>query len=1036
LRLLLVLASAVFLALAASAWFATREASRAAHWVKHTYEVLDELARARSDGVLAELHAQNYRLTGQATHLAARDAAFEAREASLRRLAGLIADNPRQRALWAQLRAVTDERMAIARRAGQLRKDEGPAAANAYVASAPVNESRERLFGILRAMEDEERRLLRQREAEEAQVRRVTTALTVMFALALAALLAVIFFLIRRQTRMDEAARLALEAMNVRLRAVLDTAVDGVIIINGRGIVESFNPAAERLFGYRAAEVIGQNVKLLMPEPYHGEHDGYLERYRAGGEARVIGVGREVTGRRKDGSTFPMDLSVSEMRINGDRLYAGIVRDISERKEAERMVREVNERLEQRVRERTAQLREREAQLQTVFENLAEGVVVAGLDGRILQFNRAAIGMFGFSRSEEYLRRLPEFTATLELSTLDGAILPLDQWPLARVLRGETLHDLEIVTRHLRDGWRKIFSYSGSLAHDASGLPLLAIVTIRDITEKKRAEQEILELNASLERRVAERTRQLEAANRAKSDFLANMSHELRTPLNSIIGFSEMLKDGVLGELSEKQRGFVTDIYDAGTHLLALINDILDLSKVEAGMLQLDAAAVDLPALLQASTLVVREKAIARRIRLDTRLAPGLGTVLADERKVKQIVYNLLANAVKFTPEGGTVLLAARRVSRAEVGFDTAMPSRLLALPSGEAAELLEISVEDSGVGMSEADLAQLFEPFTQVDSSVTRRHDGTGLGLALVRRLAELHGGTVGVASRPGVGSVFRVWLPYREAAVAPSPALSLPVADPTQTTRLSRPLALVIEDDDTLAEMVAAALASEGFSVMRAATGEEGLVRAAKCRPDLITLDIFLPHMDGWEVMRRIEAEPALAATPVVIITVSPDLAHGLALGARRVLLKPFTGEELSAALAGLVVTPPDGPAPCVLVVDDNQQAVERVATALQAEGLRVLRAYGGAEAITAARGQRPDLVILDLMMPDVSGFDVARALRESDATARIPILVLTAKDLTAEDHARLNGTVNAILTKAAFSRGELLAEVRRALARRQGS
>ena len=402
--------------------------------------------------------------------------------------------------------------------------------------------------------------------------------------------------------------------------------------------------------------------------------------------------------------------------------------------------------------------RKADARYRDVLHMAADGIISIDGQQRITVFSGGAERLFGY-RPEEVLGK-----------------------PLEMLLSTEAV---EVHRRHVQafgedpDQSRKMAVGNQGLfgrRKDASVFPievgiskrsesgeLLYTAVVRDITEHTRAEQEIRNLNASLERRVAERTAQLEEANRAKSDFLANMSHELRTPLNSIIGCSEMLADGVLGKLEAKQKAFIDDIFGAGRHLLSLINDILDLSKIEAGMLQLDVGPVDVRAVLQASTLIVREKASARRIQLATRLDAALGTMLADERTLKQIVYNLLSNAVKFTPEGGTVTLSAHCCTRAEVAFDETMPARLLALPPGEHLEFVAITVEDSGMGMAEEDLQKLFEPFTQVDSSTDRRYSGTGLGLSLVRRLAELHGGTVGVASRLGAGSRFSVWLPNR---------------------------------------------------------------------------------------------------------------------------------------------------------------------------------------------------------------------------------------------------------------------------------
>jgi signal transduction histidine kinase/DNA-binding response OmpR family regulator len=560
--------------------------------------------------------------------------------------------------------------------------------------------------------------------------------------------------------------------------------------------------------------------------------------------------------------------------------------------------------------------------------------------------------------------------------------------------------------------------------------------------------EEIRRLNQDLERRVIERTAdlaqanaRLEAANRLKSEFLASMSHELRTPLNAIIGFSEVLKDGLVGDLNAEQKQFAADILASGTHLLSLINDILDLSKVEAGMMQLEPEPLRIEPLLASALTVVKEKAAKQKVTLDLKVEPALPAIHADARKLKQIAFNLVSNAVKFTPEGGRVTIAARCVPRDAVAFQGTVPARVLPLPEGNDAHFIEISVRDTGIGIEEKDLGRLFEPFVQIDSSLARSQPGTGLGLALIRRLAELHGGTAGVASRPGEGSTFAVWIPLRTADVTPAallPPRPAPELQPEQLAPATPSVrsALVVEDDDAAARLLTNQLRAEGFEVMRAATAEEGLVRAAKSRPKLITLDIFLPQMDGWEFLRRVRSDPELACIPVVIVSVSRDAEHGLALGATRVLQKPFVRDELARALAGLVPRDPDGKHARVLVVDDNPRAIELLETYLRELPVDVLRAYSGSEAVRTARCGRPDLVVLDLLMPDMNGFEVVEALKAEPETAAIPVLVVTAKDLTPGDIQRLNGNVLSIVGKSQFDAARFRAEVHRALADEAGN
>jgi signal transduction histidine kinase/CheY-like chemotaxis protein len=537
---------------------------------------------------------------------------------------------------------------------------------------------------------------------------------------------------------------------------------------------------------------------------------------------------------------------------------------------------------------------------------------------------------------------------------------------------------------------------------------------------------------------IQRKNAELERASRMKSEFLANMSHELRTPLNAIIGFSEIMKDGLTGQLAAEQQEYVGDIHASGKHLLSLINDILDLSKVESGHVPLELENAD-PAQLAASAMsVLRERATSARVRFTAASPAGLGHLRMDTRKAKQMVYNLVSNALKFTPEGGSVTLSIDSVSSEQVQAARAAPdTRVFAPIEAEHRRYLEIRVTDSGIGIAPADLQQLFQAFVQIDSSLSRQYAGTGLGLTMVRRLAELHGGGLMVRSTVGTGSVFTVWLPWREVDGAhgvPEPALHpLPLEPVAEAVSGEGPLVLVVEDDPRAANLMRVQLQSQGYRVEFARTAEEGLARAAELLPAALVLDIILPGMDGWDMLAHLKDRHDTSHIPVVIVSITDEAQRGFALGAAQVLVKPVTQGDLLSALAAAGLDAPPANA-SVLVVDDDPKAVALVSKHLQVAGYSPIGAYGGQEALDLVRSQPPALIVLDLMMPQVSGFDVVHGLRGHPDTADIPIIVLTAKLLTRDDRAQLSGKVQQVMEKTDFHSIGLLAEVKRALVRQR--
>ncbi|HEX7641184.1 MAG TPA: response regulator [Burkholderiaceae bacterium] len=545
---------------------------------------------------------------------------------------------------------------------------------------------------------------------------------------------------------------------------------------------------------------------------------------------------------------------------------------------------------------------------------------------------------------------------------------------------------------------------------------------LADAHDKARREsRELQVLGERLEnanRLLGESNRQLQAGSALKSEFLANMSHELRTPLNAIIGFSDVLKDGVVGPMSPPQHEYVSEIFESGQHLLSLINDILDLSKIEAGKMSLDLEPVEIDTLLRNSLSIIKEKAAQKHLDVKLAIERPIGKTQVDARKTKQIVFNLLSNAVKFTPDGGTIELSAREVGRdaVEAWHESAETTIKMPLAPSAFTGFIEIAVSDTGTGISAADAPRLFQAFSQLDVSVARSAEGTGLGLVLLARLAVLHRGTVAMASTPGKGSKFLVWLPRREAAeegtevgALQSNTLKAALTTMDQAEAGTRQ-ALVIEQSETAARLIAQQLTEAGYRVRQVVAARDALALLQQERPDLIVLDVLLPDMDGWELLARIKrSDSSLTKVPVVIVSVVDEQARGFSLGIANVLQKPITREGLMAVLASLGLTRKRASA-TVLAIDDDPKAVELVAACLAGGSFRVLRAYSGREGVEVCRREIPDLVVLDLLMPDMNGFDVIGELAARSETALIPIVVMTGKSLTGDDRRLLQERLGA--------------------------
>ncbi len=508
--------------------------------------------------------------------------------------------------------------------------------------------------------------------------------------------------LVARDTSERKRAAEALINRDVQLQGIMETVLDGIVTIDERGLVQSFNPAAERIFGYQAHEVLGRNVNMLMPDPYMSEHDAHMKRYLAEGKPHIIGIGREVEGKRKDGSVFPLDLSVSELKRDGRSLFIGVVRDITERKAAEAKLRESRERFE------------------LAISGAGEGIWDWDMHSDQLYISAKLQDLTGYKTSHI------KATSWLRLIHPDDRVEY--QQRLIRHLKGETpFFFTECRLRH-KDGGARWIRISGMALRDKAGWVFRMAGSVGDITDRIEFQHQLIE--------AKERA---EIANRVKTEFLANISHELRTPLNAIIGFSDVMLSGLFGAVETRYQEYIENIRDSGSHLLAVINDILDVSRIEAGRMDLHPERIDIDDLLDTSIRLIRDRAHEAGLSLTRRIDKGLPDLMVDPQRIKQVLLNILSNAVKFTPSGGKVTVRASLNK------------------SGE----LVIAIKDSGIGIAEEDIETALTPFGQVDSKLARKFEGTGLGLPLTKSFVELHGGKLRIQSAPNEGTTVSVLIP-----------------------------------------------------------------------------------------------------------------------------------------------------------------------------------------------------------------------------------------------------------------------------------
>ena len=802
---------------------------------------------------------------------------------------------------------------------------------------------------------------------------------------------------LQKQIRSREELEQALHRSEERFRALVEGVSEyAIYMLDARGIIESWNPGAARIKGYSADEIVGRHFSSFYTDEDRaaGLPEQHLETAAAKGHVEL-----EAWRLRKDGSRFWADVVISALYDSSGNVrgYAKVTKDITEQRKA----REERERL-------VSAIDSQRRLFEAVVEHAPAGIAIYdGETCRVKWANPTYRERLGdpYKSMDIVGRRLQEIFPGAEQA---GIVDTFRRVASTGVPHFEPEQELVGLTKGTTY-WRWSLLPLATADHATPDLMILVV----DITDQVTARRQIQELADQLaeERRSLSainqeldlRNREVERANRLKSEFLASMSHELRTPLHSIIGFSELLSEQESGDLNPKQARQLDHILRGARHLLSLINDILDLSKIEAGRLELHPESfLAQPAISEVLT-TIEPMASAKQIRIDNRIDPRL-VLWADRLRGKQILYNLLSNAVKFTPAGGCVSIS-----------------------SSIHDEYVEIAVHDTGIGIPLEEQRAIFDEFHQAASTTKGVREGTGLGLAITRRLVEKHGGEIWVDSKPGEGSCFTFNLPLA------SSGATVPRAETPGAGRPERPPILVVDDELSARELLVTYLNAEGFRTATARSGEEALRKARALHPEAITLDILMRGKSGWETLNQLKRDPATASIPVVIVSVLDEKQAGFSLGAAEYLVKPVSRRSLLEALARNVSWPGQG-APRVLVVDDEQESLQLVAEILRSGRYTPITASSGKEALELLSKTGAEALVMDLLMPEMDGFEMLNHIRSDPKLQKIPVFVLTAKDLTPADLDILGSHVEALFTKNGPWRHELLARIRSAIGKRR--